>query len=282
MFNTEPLVAGAAPGGLDFVGDEHATMLAHGFSDDAEVLGRGRDEAADSLDGFGDHAGDAAGGGGADEVFDVCGAAHFAIRIGESEWTAVAVGVVGEGDAGGRGPGVAPCLIAGERSGELRAAVIGVSECDDVAVASVQAGGVDGGFVGLGAGVGEHGPRKRAAGRDGGKLPGQLHHGCRGVKGGRVAEGVDLAVDTSVDLVVAVADGNGDDAAEEVEVLAAFGVPHVLVLGAGEGEGLAVEVEDGGKQILAAREQDLVLVHTGMVAMTALIAAAGDRMEAEP
>src|ERR1017187_7128077 len=43
---------------------------------------------------------------------------------------------------------------------------------------------------------------------------------------------VHLAVDLGVDLLVAVAHADGDDAAQEIQVLLAVGVPDVLILGA--------------------------------------------------
>ena len=55
-------------------------------------------------------------------------------------------------------------------------------------------------------------------------------------------------VDLGVHLLVAVADADGDDAAEEVEVLVAVGVPDILILGAGDDQGLLEEMEDGGEE----------------------------------
>ena len=80
LLDAEPLAAGAAPAGLHFVADEDAAVIAHDLLDDLEVfLGR-RDEAADALDRLGDEAGDAAAGGGADQLLHVLRAADFADR----------------------------------------------------------------------------------------------------------------------------------------------------------------------------------------------------------
>ena len=51
-------------------------------------------------------------------------------------------------------------------------------------------------------------------------------------------------VDLGVDLVVAVADADGHDAAEEIQILVAVGVPDILVLGARDDQRLLVEMED--------------------------------------
>ena len=94
LLDAEPLAARAAPGGLHLVADENAAVLADDTGHDLKVFPRRRDEAADALDRLGDEAGDAAGSRGADQVLHILRALHIAIRIGEPERTAVAVGVV--------------------------------------------------------------------------------------------------------------------------------------------------------------------------------------------
>ena len=109
LLDAEPLAAGASPAGLHFVADEDAAVIADDLLDDLEVfLGR-RDEAADALDRLGDEAGDAAAGGGADQLFHVLRAAHFAIGIGQAERAAIAVRVVRVDDAGLRRARAARC-----------------------------------------------------------------------------------------------------------------------------------------------------------------------------
>jgi len=55
---------------------------------------------------------------------------------------------------------------------------------------------------------------------------------------GDVLQRVHLAVDLGVDFLIAVAHADGDDAAQEIQVLIAVGVPDVLVLGARHNERL--------------------------------------------
>ncbi len=72
--------------------------------------------------------------------------------------------------------------------------------------------------------------------------------GFVGEKGGDVAELDELILNLAGHGLVAVADADGDDAAEEIEVLIAVGVPDMLVLGVGDDEGLLVVMEDGGEK----------------------------------
>ncbi len=118
VLDAEPAFAGATPAGLDFVGDEVSAVLLDDGEGDLEVLFGRRDEAADALDGFGDHAGDAAGGGGLDDGFDVLGAGDFAGGVGFAERAAIAVGVHRVDDADLVG-GLAPGGDAGERAGDV-------------------------------------------------------------------------------------------------------------------------------------------------------------------
>ena len=68
---------------------------------------------------------------------------------------------------------------------------------------------------------------------------------------------------------MAVADGDGDDAAEGVEITAAFFVVEVLHRPLHDHEGLAVVVEKGGGEVFLAEFQDLfrtrALVGAGLV-----------------
>src|ERR1035441_6983903 len=231
VLDAEPLVAGAAPGGLHFVADEDAAVVAHDALDNREIfLGR-RDEARHALNRFADEAGDAAGGGAADQVLHVLGAAHLAIRILQAEGTAVAVGVVGVNHAGVGGPD-APGSLAGERHGLRGTAVIGVAQRHDLRTAGIAARRQNGGFVGFGAAVGEERFGQLAIGRERGDFLGKSRLRFIGVDGGDVLQGVHLAVDLGVDLLIAVAHADGDDAAQKIQVLIAVRVPDVLIFGA--------------------------------------------------
>src|SRR5205814_1482004 len=74
----------------------------------------------------------------------------------------------------------------------------------------------------------------------------------------RVLEGVVLPVDRGVHLLVAVAERDGEDPAEEVEVLLAGGVVEVAALAARERERLLVVVDGRGEQELLVELADLV------------------------
>ncbi len=155
LFDAEPLIAGTSPAGLDFVTNEDAAVFADDIGDDLEVLFGRSDEAADALDGFCDHTGDAAGGGGFDEVFDILRALDVTGWICEREGAAIAIGIVREDDAGLGLRTDFPGRMTGEGESHGGTAVIGVAEGDDVGGTGVAAGEHDGGFVGFGAAVGE-------------------------------------------------------------------------------------------------------------------------------
>jgi hypothetical protein len=76
-----------------------------------------------------------------------------------------------------------------------------------------------------------------------------------------VLQRIDLFVDLGIHLIVAMADAHGDDAAEEIEVLVAVGIPHVLILGARYDERFLVEVEDAREEEFLVRENDFVFSH---------------------
>src|SRR5207249_778337 len=93
LFDPEPLPAGAAPAGLDFVTDEQAPEFAYDSGDDLEIfLGRS-DESSHALDRFRDEGGDAARSRGPDHLIQIPCAAHVAGWVFETERAAVTVGV---------------------------------------------------------------------------------------------------------------------------------------------------------------------------------------------
>jgi hypothetical protein len=73
-----------------------------------------------------------------------------------------------------------------------------------------------------------------------------------------VVQPVDLFVDLAANVGIQVADADGDDAAEEIEKLAAIGVPDVVVLRVVDDKRFAEEVEEGGKEELLAGQDELV------------------------
>ena len=260
LFDAEPLVASAAPAGLDFVTDEDAAVFADDVGDDFEIFFGWCDEATDTLDGFGDHAGDAAGRGGAYEFFDVLRTFDIAGRICEAEGAAIAIGVVGEDDAGLGLRTDFPCGVTGDGESHRGAAVIGMAEGDDVTRTGVAAGEHDGRFVGFGAAVGEEGLGE-IAGSNGGDFLGECDLGF-GEKDGRdVLEFIKLRFDFGVNFIVAVANADGEDAAEEIEVLVAVGIPDELVFGAFDDERVFEVMEDRGEEEFFLGEDDFLFGH---------------------
>ena len=139
--------------------------------------------------------------------------------------------------------------------------MIGVAQRHDFRVAGVAARRQDGGLVGLRAAVGEERFGELAAGRDRGDLLRQRRLRLVGEHRGDVLQRVELAVHLGVHLVVAVPHAHRDDAAEEIQVLVAVGVPHVLVLGARHHQRLLVVMEDRGEQEFLVGENDFVFGH---------------------
>jgi hypothetical protein len=89
------------------------------------------------------------------------------------------------------------------------------------------------------------------------------------VDGGDVLEPVVLLVDGGEDFGMAVADGDGDDAAKGVEITAAFLVVEVLHRPLHDHKGLSVVVEKGGGEVFFAEFQDFfragALIGAGLV-----------------
>ena len=111
-----------------------------------------------------------------------------------------------------------------------------MAQRDDLGGSRVELREHDRGLVGLRAGGREEAllqpPR-----RDPRERLGELHGRERRIERRDVREPADLRDDRRVDLLVGVADRDGQDAAEEVEVLVAVGVldPKALALGQDEG-----------------------------------------------
>src|ERR1035441_4012940 len=125
----------------------------------------------------------------------------------------------------------------------------------------MHAGGVDGGLVGLGTGGGEE-RLFEAAGSDLCDLLGKLNHGLVRIERGGVAEFVDLRLLRPGDARVGMADANGDNAAEEVQVAFPFYVPDVLHLAAFKRQRVLEVVGDGRVDKLLLLGDNLFAVHT--------------------
>ena len=96
------------------------------------------------------------------------------------------------------------------------------------------AGELERGLVGLGAGVAEEDARVVGPAEEADEALGQGDLRLGGEEVGDVAEGAELGGDGLDEGGVGVAEGVDGDAAEQVDVLLAVGVPHVRALAAGE------------------------------------------------
>jgi len=132
-----------------------------------------------------------------------------------------------------------------------------VAQGDDVVAAGGHAREKDGGFVGFAAGAGEEALLQVARG-DLGDFFGEGHDVFVGIERGGVLQAIDLRGDFAGDLGVAVADGDGQDAAEEIEVLVAVEIPEVLHLAAVGDQGLLEVVGDRGPEVFFVLGDDFV------------------------
>ncbi len=133
--------------------------------------------------------------------------------------------------------------------------MVAVAHRQDLVGAAVRRREQQGGVVGLGAGGGEEDPGVGDAGEGGDPL-GQLDHRPVEVQGGRVDDPSGLLGHGLGDLGQGVGGHRGEDAAEEVEVAVAVGVPDVAALAVGELDGvLVVEREPVGQDGAVAAEE---------------------------
>ena len=79
--------------------------------------------------------------------------------------------------------------------------------------------------------------------------------------GGDVLEFIDLGMDFGVDLIVAMADADSEDATEEIEILVAIGIPDKLVFGAFDDERVFEIVKDRGEEEFFLGEDDFLFSH---------------------
>ena len=127
--------------------------------------------------------------------------------------------------------------------------------------AGIAAGGEDGGLVGFGTAIREETLGEFAAGRDPGHAFGERYLRLVRKHSGDVLQLAHLFHDLLVHGLVAVADADGDDAAEEIEVLVAVSVPDELVFGAFDDQRLLEVMEHAGEQVALAGKDDLLLCH---------------------
>ncbi len=155
-----------------------------------------------------------------------------------------------------------PRSDSGHGHGHGRAAVVGVPERDDLARPGVTAGGEDCGFVGFGAAVGEEGLGQLSARGDSGQLLRQRRLRLISEDRGDVLHGLQLLHDLPGYGRVGMADADGHDAAEEIQILVAVGIPDELVPGARQHQGSLVVVKHRGEDVLLLREYDFIFGHT--------------------
>ena len=234
-----PEAPGAAKAGLNFIGDEHATVLAHYVRHDGKVLDGRRDEPADALDGFGQHRRNPSAGGGVDEFLKVVGASQAALGVGQLKRAAVTVGGGGVTNSRRKVRVAAPARMAGQALGQQGASGVSVAQRDHFAVARMALRHHHRRLVSLAAGTGKEALLQCARG-DAGEAFGKLRHGQGGIQGGDMGQALDLSYDGRIDFLVGVADGHGQDAAEEVQEAVAVDVldPAALALDHHHGVGM--------------------------------------------
>ena len=130
-----------------------------------------------------------------------------------------------------------------------------MAERDDLLPPRVRLREGHGGLVGLGAAGAEEGLLELAR-RELHELLGELHDRQRRVERRHVPEPVHLRADRRVHPLVRVADADGEDAAEEVEVPLAVEVAHARALAALEGQRLVVVGRVAREEVLLVLRAD--------------------------
>src|SRR5258707_7876919 len=155
LLDAEPFLPGTAPAGLHFVADEQSAVLLDDFENDFEIfLGR-RDEAAYSLDRFGDEGGDVSAGTGLNEIFDVVRTRYFAGRIGQMQWATVTIRIHRVRNAYANHAALALRRVGGYGFGDRGTAGICVTQGHYVVAAGGHSGDQDRCFVRFRSGAGE-------------------------------------------------------------------------------------------------------------------------------
>ncbi len=239
--------ARAAKSGLHLVGDAHAAGAAHVFVGVAQVALGKLDEAAYALDGLCDERGDLARRREVDELLHVVGVFFAGGGIVIAPRAAIGVGRERVVDAEAVRDVELPRAVRGEAHGGGVAAMVGVAQGDDVVVARVGARHEEGEVVGLGTGVHEIADLQVAGHLrgEGGGVFGDLR---LEVDRGRVLERGGLIVRGGDDLRMTMADADGDNAAEAVEVALAGLVPDILHAALHEHDRFFVVEKDAGIQ----------------------------------
>ena len=133
---------------------------------------------------------------------------------------------------------VSPGRVGGQPHRVGTHSVVSVAKRENVVVSGVDASHHHGHVVGLGARVDEV-AHFQVSRHGGDEPPGVLVDLRVEINGGRVPQLVHLGVQSGVDFRMTMTDADGDDAAEEIQIALAVGVPQPL-------HGTAVDVKRAG------------------------------------
>ena len=220
------ILAGAAPTGLHLVGDEQNPVLVEHLLHLAEEAVRRGDEAAHTLDRFGDHRRHITCGGDVEHVAQIVHTRRDELVVGQmAERAAVLVPAVDVGHVHRTQRRRRPGPIAGDRNRRKRATVIRVAHRQDLIRLPVRRGQQQGGVVGFGTRIGEEhlgiGNRRKV-----GHHLGEFDLLFDQIQRRRVEHLLRLLLDGLDHAGRLVPGHRGQDAAKEVEVLLALGVHH--------------------------------------------------------
>ncbi len=73
-----------------------------------------------------------------------------------------------------------------------------------------------------------------------------------------------LLVNLLVHFLVGMPDADGNDSAEEVEILLPIGVPDVLIFRSLDDKRFLEEMKNSGEKMFFMRKDDVVLIHSGL------------------
>ncbi len=164
-----------------------------------------------------------------------------------------------------------PARLRGQAQSQIGSAAIAMAQGDDVLALGVDLRQQHRGFVGFRAAVGE----KRffqSPGRDLRELFRQTHLRLVGIERRHMLNLVSLLVDRLGDSIVAVADADGENAAEEVEKLPPVGVINVLILRVVDHQRLVVISGHAREEIFFLLFEDFVFVHEARPAVRSMTA----------
>ena len=212
-FKSPEMRAGAAKAGLHFVRDADAARRADVFISMFQITVRKNHAAADALNRFGNESSHAARRGVVNQTFDIRGVVLAGFRFGTAPLAAIGVGRDGVMHAETVRDVEFPVAVRRHAHRRHVAAVITIAQGDDVEIAGVGAGHEQGQIGGLGAGVDEV-ANLEIARHFGGELFGVLRRYWDADKSWWNVARFRSAAEWPPDMRMAVADADGDDAAQ--------------------------------------------------------------------